>query len=280
MKRYYVLGDPVAHSLSPELHQTAFREIGWPATYEAMRIGSHTEALEVLRSPDVYGASVTIPLKVPLCPFMDELDQWAEITGAVNTVVKRDKRLHGLNTDVHGVIGALTVHGERIQRGTACVLGSGGAARAVGIALDQLGLSRIWFLARSPDRAEALVRELQPNIEAELQAAKLGSKKAEHTLGQSNVVCNATPLGMHPRTRETPVDAALLQPGCVVFDAVYVPRKTLFLEQSRSRGCLVVDGVKMFLQQAAQQFMLWTDVDPPIETMEKVLDMRLGAGFS
>lgn len=263
--RVGVIGDPVAHSLSPALHQPALDQLGIPATYERW----HTPAAELpvriagLREPDVLGASVTVPHKIAVMGLVDEVSPLARRAGAVNTVVNRTGALFGDNTDVHGFATSVSeaLNGEPPR--LAVVLGAGGAARAVVLALEACGAGEIVVLNRDVTRAAGLARDLQP---APVRAATLDDEPLRSELPRADVVVNATSLGWH--AGETPLDLDLLgvlPPSALVADLTY--RDTDLLNEAAARGLRTLDGLGMLVHQGARAFALWTGFPAPVETM-------------
>jgi shikimate dehydrogenase len=263
--RLGVIGDPVEHSISPAMQQPALDALGIPATYE--RWFTPLEELPVriasLRAPDVIGANVTVPHKEQVLPLVDEISDLARRAGAVNTISNRDGRLTGDNTDVYGLSHSLRQHDDALNGCHAVVLGAGGAARAVVLALESVGADRISILNRSLDRAVRLRDELAP---APVEAIDTVTPAALNALRSAQVVINATALGW--KRGEMPLDADqldLLQPGSLVVDSTY--RDTDLLKAARSRGLRTLDGLEMLVFQGARSLEIWTGMQPPIDLM-------------
>ena len=264
-KRHFALfGNPVGQSLSPLMMNAAFGAMGLRAGYESHRVENLELAVRMIRERPLDGVSVTLPLKGAIMAFLDEVDDDARAIGAVNTVTNDRGRLRGSNTDWKGLTAAME---ERFPLGgrTIAVLGAGGVARAAVHAILRAGGMPIVF-NRSRDRADSLARwfscETQP-------LARLGAVGAD-------VLINATPVGMHPRTGESPVDARLLPRFEWVVDTIYNPLQTRLLREARAAGCGVVTGLSMFVRQGAEQIRTWTGLDPPIELMTRVVRTTLG----
>jgi shikimate dehydrogenase len=263
--RLGVIGDPVAHTLSPALHQPALDELGIPATYERWQ----TPAVELLtriatlRLPDALGASVTVPHKVAVMALVDEVSPAARRAGAVNTVVNRKSTLFGDNTDIHGFTVTVNeaLQGETPRR--ALVLGAGGAARAVVLALESIGVEEIVVANRDPARAAKLVGDLAP---APVRPAPLDDQTMRAELPRAGVLVNATALGWH--VGETPIDLELLEllPGnALVADLTY--RDTELLVAAAARSLRTADGLPMLVHQGAKAFEMWTGRAAPLATM-------------
>jgi shikimate dehydrogenase len=263
--RLGVIGDPVAHSLSPALHQPALDQLGIPAVYERW----HTLAadlagrVESLRDPEFLGASVTVPHKIAVMGMLDEVSPAARRAGAVNTIVNRDGALSGENTDIYGF--GVTVSDALAGRTpqVAIVLGAGGAARAVVLALEAAGASEIVVANRDDERARQLAQDLHP---APVRPMRLDEDVLTRELPRAGLLVNATSLGWHPG--ETPIALQhldLLPAGAVVADLTY--RNTDLLLAAQARGLKTVDGLAMLVHQGARAFELWTGSPAPVMTM-------------
>lgn len=263
--RLGVIGDPVSHSLSPALHQPALDMLGIPAIYERW----HTAAadiparMEFLREPDVLGANVTVPHKLAVMDFVDVVSDSARRAGAVNTIINRDGRLQGDNTDIHGFQTALSdAVGER-PVGSVMVLGAGGAARAAVLALEAMKASRIVVVNRNRARAELLREALAP---APVEIAVPEEDWLRDQLSVIDVLVNATSLGWKPG--ETPLEISLLDhlhASAVVFDMTY--RETGLLRGAAERGLRKADGLGMLVHQGARAFTLFTGQPAPVNVM-------------
>jgi shikimate dehydrogenase len=252
---YGILGRPVAHSLSPVMHNAAFREFGINAVYVAFPVADLANAVAGLKGLNIRGASVTIPLKEDIIPMLDELDPQAAKIGAVNTVVNVDGRLVGYNTDWLGALRALEekteITGKRVL-----ILGAGGASRAIAFGIMEKG-GHVAITDIEKDKALALSRQLWVEV------------VAPDYLGQypADILINATPVGMEPRSGDIPIDPDLLARFQVVMDIVYKPLETRLLKEAQNRGCQVIDGLRMLIHQATEQFTLWTGKPAPLEIM-------------
>lgn len=263
-KVYGIIGRPVAHSLSPAMHNAAFRELGLNAVYVAFPVADLPQAVAGLRGLNICGVSVTIPFKEEIIPLLDDIDPQAARMGAVNTVVSRDGRLLGSNTDWLGAVAALkekvVVRNEHFL-----ILGAGGASRAIvfGI-LGEGGKASLTDMDAS--RAAALAGEF--TVEA-LPLDKLSQCRA-------NILINATPVGMAPQVDDIPINPELLGRFSLVMDIVYRPLKTRLLREAEARGCRTIDGLQMLIHQGAAQFELWTGRKAPVEVMARAAHAALG----
>ena len=263
--RLGVIGDPVAHSLSPALHQPALDERGIPAIYERWhtRGADLASRVESLRDPEILGASVTVPHKIAVMSMIDEVSPAARRAGAVNTIVNRGGALFGDNTDIYGF--GVTVSDALAGRTpqVAIVLGAGGAARAVVLALEAAGAAEIVVANRDVERARQLAQDLQP---APVRPMRLDDEFLTRELPRADLLVNATSLGWHPG--ETPVALPrldLLPARAVVADLTY--RDTDLLLAAQARRLETADGLSMLVHQGARAFELWTGSPAPVETM-------------
>lgn len=263
---YGVFGDPVGHSLSPVMHNAAFRHAGVNGAYLAFRVADIRAAVDAVRALGIRGVSVTIPHKVSVMDHLDEIAPMAREIGAVNTLINREGRLVGYNSDSLGAVAALS---EKVNlRGkSVAVLGAGGAARAVGFGVQAEG-AKVTVVNRSVDRGERLARDIGADFQ----------KFDEFDPAHSEVLVNTTPLGMSPNFNDTPISAERLTPGTLVMDTVYNPRETRLLWEARQRGCVTVDGLAMFVNQGAFQFELWTGEKAPLAVMRAAVVAALGGG--
>lgn len=258
-----VMGHPIGHSLSPALHNAAFRAMGldWVSVAFPVPLAALDHALEGIRALGIKGVSVTMPLKEAAAEKVTALDPVARSLGAVNCVAVTEEGLSGHNTDGAGFLDALVRATGKRPEGWRCVVaGAGGAARAVVLALAGAGASEISVVGRTPARVE--------------RALELAGAAGRHTgspdVTQADLVVNATPLGMAGTAFSSelpPIPAGDLGPHQVVVDLVYHPERTAWMELARARGAVVLGGLGMLVHQAARQISLWTGEDPPVEVM-------------
>jgi shikimate dehydrogenase len=258
----YLLGYPVAHSLSPTIQNAALRALGLGYEYRPMPVppGDLEKKVEELRDLSVAGFNVTIPHKVAILPLLDELDETASAVGAVNTVVNRGGRLRGYNTDSPASTRALREAYGELAGCRVVVLGAGGAARAVASGLAP-HTEWISVLARDEAKAESLARDVRGRTGAEIRGGDLG--EAEKIISSADILVNATPVGMSPNVGVSPVEAGALHPGLLVFDLVYNPERTRLLRDAESAGARTIGGLAMLVYQGAEAFRLWTGREAP-----------------
>ena len=282
---YGVIANPVAHSMSPAIHNAAFAAKAIDAVYLPFKVENVVEFIKAFRTLNVQGYSVTIPHKENAIKAVDEVDSFVRQIGALNTIVNRNGRLYGYNTDWLAAISAIekvmtnapadNLHLQSairnpqsaispLQGKRVALLGAGGTARAIAFGLRHRGAS-ISILNRTVERAEQLAKEVG------CQWGPIGH------LGrlEYDVLVNTTSIGMHPKVDETPAPAELLRKGLVVFDAVYNPPVTRLLREAQAAGCITASGVDMFVGQAVAQFELWTGQPAPVEVMREVVMRRL-----
>jgi shikimate dehydrogenase len=254
-----VIGNPVAHSLSPIMHNRAFATTGTNAVYLAFRVTDLDSAIKGIKALNVKGVSVTVPHKIAVMEYLDDVEETAVKIGAVNTIVHDRGKLIGYNTDWFGAIEALRTR-TSIEGKSVALIGAGGAARAIGFGLKSAG-GRLTILNRSRTTGEHLAGELQADF-LPLEACQPG---------RYDVLINTTPVGMHPDTAATPIANKELSPEMVVMDIVYNPLETRFLKEADATGCRTINGVDMFVFQGAQQFELWTGQKAPVEVMRRAV---------
>ncbi len=266
---YGVVGDPIAHSMSPEIHNTAINACGLDAVYLRFRVRDFGSFLADVAEPlDIRGLSVTIPHKDAARLAASEVDPTAERIGAVNTLTRTPTGWRGQNTDCEAALDAIRSAAARAGRplaaARALLLGAGGTARAVGFGLARAGC-RLTIANRTRTRAAELA--------ADLDASVLSLEDLREPVW--DVVANTTSVGMHPNVDASPAPPDLFRPAMVAFDAVYNPRETRMLRDARARGAAIADGLQMFVGQAVRQFEAWTGASAPVEAMEEVVQRRL-----
>lgn len=273
-KRAGVIGDPVSHSVSPAIFTAAFAAAGIDATYETWETPADTleGRINALRGVDFLGANVTIPHKQAVLPLLDVTTDLAARAGAVNTIVHRNGELSGYNTDVGGFARALREDAGFDAKGKrTMLLGSGGAARAVALALIEAGAEVIFLMGRRPRMLDQMAVSMKPltTTGTTITWAYWGDGSYLRSLAEADLVVNCTPIGMagSPDEGKSPVAGELLQPRTTVFDLVYNPRETPLLEAARSRGAKPVGGLAMLIYQAAESFKLWTGQDADTAAM-------------
>jgi shikimate dehydrogenase len=270
---YAVIGDPVAHSLSPLMHNTAFQRLGVNAVYLAFQVKPDRlgDAIKGLRALGISGLSVTIPHKTAIIAHLDDLDSGARAIGAVNTVVNEDGRLIGYNTDIAGVTQPLKARAIDLNGAAALIVGAGGAARAAAVALLKMGCRRLFVANRRLDRAMGLIDDLSHQFGFEGEVVPFTPDAIGQVVREVALLFNATPLGMHPYEGVSPIPAESLRAGQVVFDAVYRPFKTRLIREAEAMGATTILGYEMLVAQGAEALRLWLHREPPLEEMSRVV---------
>ncbi len=272
-----VIGDPVEHTLSPAMHNAAFRELGLDYVYVPFRVQREElgRAIQGMRALNIRGLNVTIPHKVDVISFLDELDELARKIGAVNTVVNDGGVLRGYNTDAAGFRRALLERGVKAKGKRAVVIGAGGASRALSFVLAEGGADLL-ILNRTPDRARQQAAMVSRIFRGKAGALELSRENLAKALEKADILVNATSVGMSPAPGETPVAADLLRPGLVVFDVVYQPAKTRLLREAEAAGAGIISGLDMLLWQGALAFEMWTGLEAPVAVMRAEIVRGLG----
>jgi shikimate dehydrogenase len=279
-----VIGWPIAHSVSPAMHNAAFRALGldWCYLPFAVHPARLPDALRGIRALGLRGINATVPHKEALLALVDSLTPAARAIGAVNTVSLANDTIVGHNTDAQGFLRALGDVGFSPAGSTALILGAGGAARAVAYALATAG-AKVKVLNRTPGRAQALAADLGARLAGDLPtgASLVGDNLDENILRreakQAKLVVNATTLGMWPLVDSSPWPPAVPFPSdALLFDLVYNPRQTRFCQLAQASGAQTLDGLRMLVHQGAEAFELWTGSVPPIGVMIAACTAILG----
>lgn len=262
---YGILGNPVAQSMSPLMHNAAFRLLGIDAIYLPFEVKDLQGAVAGMRALGIRGASVTHPFKTSILGLIDEIDVTAEKIGAVNTLVFEGDSIRGTNTDWAGAVRCI----ERllpIKDNRFVVVGAGGAARAAIFGIIREG-GNITLVNRAKRKGAALAEAFGlPFIPL-----------AEIEKGSGDCLINTTPVGMYPNVEEMPVPRGVLNRYRAVVDVIYNPFKTRLLREAEAAGCMVANGLDMFIFQGAEQFRIWTGKEPPVELMRDLVVERLGS---
>jgi len=267
-----LIGNPVAHSLSPALHNRAFAELGLDFVYVGFAVDDVAGAVAGMRAFDNFrGMSVTIPHKVSIIPHLDEIAEVDRRIGSVNTVVKDSGRLKGYGSDGPGAHQALRDAGVKLADTRISIVGSGGAARAIAFNLTAARPAALSLLGVIEPELKALTDDLVSKTGVHATCALLDPHALEAALADSQVLIHCTPIGMHPKVDESVVPAALLHKDLTVMDIVYNPLKTKLLAEAEARGLRTVSGLEMFVNQAVIQFELWTGQRAPREVMRNVV---------
>ena len=269
MKKVFgVLGDPIEHSISPAMHNAAFRELGMDCEYHAFRVSPDnlSDAIKGARAMGFGGLNLTVPLKEEAIRLIDT-DPLAARIGAVNTI-DLSEGIKGYNTDGIGALRTLGDEGITIDGKNVLILGAGGASRAIAFTFSRAGAS-VTIANRNPLRAAELAAEIG-------DVDGFGLDVVDRILPETDILINTTTVGMFPRISDTVVTAEQMHPGLTVFDIVYNPLETQLLKEAKKAGAKPVTGIMMLIYQGAEAFRIWTGKEPPVGTMKKAAMEELG----
>jgi shikimate dehydrogenase len=268
-KLYGLLGDPVTHSLSPAIHNAAFKRLGLNSIYLAFKVGRENlkETVTGLKHLGIAGFNVTIPHKTAILPMLDEVSTVTMSVGAANTVVNRNRRFTGYNTDVDGLLASLNRHDVKTQGSNSVIIGAGGFARGAVGALCLAHCSRVTLVCRDPAKGSEVATQLAKNLKSDVQCKSLTTPNLKELLSNADILINATPIGMLSDNGSSPVPSELLTEHMSVIDAVYRPANTKLLKDAKKAGAITISGFHILLDQAAASFRIWTGREPPEDVM-------------
>ncbi len=278
---FAVFGNPVEHSLSPVMHNAAYKALGMDCEYHKFRVTLDDLKAAIIgaRAMGFGGLNLTIPLKEKALEIV-EPDTMAQAIGAVNTIEFSDETIAGIagitgivghNTDGIGAVKALTASGVDIPGSRVLILGAGGAARAVAYQLAKDG-ARVTIANRTLGKAQ----ELAENVRSVGDANGTGLEELPELTANADIIINTTSVGMHPDIGQTLVTADMMHSGQVIFDIVYSPLKTRLLTEAKKAGAVTIDGIRMLVLQGAESFRIWTGIEPPVGVMEQAVRDVLG----
>lgn len=267
-----IIGDPVEHSLSPGMHNAAFKSIGLDHIYVPFHVKSEEleDAINGAHAMGIKGLNVTIPHKTEVIKYLDYLDIAAGLIGAVNTIEFGENGAVGHNTDGIGAVRALeeitSIKNKKIM-----ILGAGGAARAISFQILLSQAKSLVISNRTIEKAEELRNDLIEKLDQEVIATDLGSN-LENEIKDTDILINTTPIGMYPKIDQKPlVTADMMHEGLIVNDIVYNPLKTGLLNEAEKAGVKTISGIKMLMYQGVESFRIWTGIEPPVEIFERAL---------
>lgn len=272
-KNLGIIGYPVEHSLSPVMQNAALQDLGLDYNYIAMSVEPEKleQAIAGIKALGFCGINVTIPHKVNVIQYLDQVDQSARMVGAVNTIVVSEDKLIGYNTDAGGYIKSLQNEGVELQGREVVLYGAGGAARAVIWGLLEHKVKSITIGARNVVKAKDLAEIFKEY--GDVKALDWDSIPFKKALRQCHLVINSTPLGMHKMIdKEPPLDWSLLQDNIVISDLIYTPAKTKFLQSAEKHGHKIINGAGMLVEQGALAFELWIGAKPSTKLMLQELE--------
>jgi shikimate dehydrogenase len=274
-----VIGDPIEHTLSPTMHNSAFKHLKLGFVFLAFRVKATEleDAIRGMRGLGIRGLNVTMPHKTAVTKYLDEVDPTAKLLGSVNTILNDDGRLLGFNTDGVGALKALRENGANPNGKKLLLLGAGGAAKAIAFALAS-EVKELCILNRASEKAKELAEALSRTFGKKVVGDSLSPSLIRKNLHDSGMLINATSVGMHPNTSQSLVAPQWLKPDLCVMDIVYNPVETKLAKDAKAVGANVISGVEMLLYQGAASFEIWTGCSAPIEVMRKAALAKLGAG--
>jgi shikimate dehydrogenase len=267
----------VAHSLSPDLHNAAFDALGLDYVYTAFRVEDLKGAMSGMRALENFrGMSVTIPHKIEVIDYLDEIGDIDRSIGSINTVINENGRLCGFGTDGPGALKAILDAGVNPDASTVLMLGAGGASRAIAFTLARsTRLRKLVMMDINEALLKTLAADLGAGTDAAVEAELLSPGTISARVPEADIIINCTPVGMHPKEDSSLVPPGLFRRGQAVFDVVYTPLETKLLREAASKGCIVISGVEMFINQAVLQFEKFTGATAPVDVMRTVLMERL-----
>jgi len=275
MKKFFaVIGDPIAHSMSPAMHNDLFQANEIDAHYLPLHVkGENLEAaVKGFKAIEIAGFNVTVPHKEAIIPLLDRIDPLAKAIGAVNTVVNENGELVGYNTDGSGYVEGLNRELDLIEDQKVLMIGAGGAARAIYFTMSKQGVKRIDICNRTVSKAEALIKECPYPVPSHA----LSIQEAEEALGEYDLIIQTTPKGMLPAIGELPISLHNLNSNAFVSDIIYNPLETKILRDAKKKGARIQNGLDMFVFQGALAFEKWTGIFPDTNRMKEIVLKQLG----
>lgn len=271
-----IFGDPVAHTRSPAMHNAAFRALNLPYIYIPFSVPSAAlgKATASIRALNLVGVNVTVPHKEKIVRYLDELSPAARLYRAVNTVINRHGTLYGENTDGQGFLRSLSERNRSVRDREVVLIGAGGAARAVLVALIQADSAQVTIVNRTPANAKKLIRAYQSLGTTRLASAPLEALQDPTLMERTALVVNSIPLGLHNDTFPA-LDYGATPRRCLFYDLIYSPQPPVFLQRAHHAQRSTLDGRRMLLHQGALAFELWTGHPAPLRVMSNALTRSL-----
>lgn len=267
-KSFAVIGDPIDHSLSPNIHSAAFRELNLDSSYIGYRIpkGELEGGIEGLKKIKINGFNITIPHKIEMMKYLDKMDESCSIIGAVNTVVNNEGVLKGYNTDMDGFLEPLKKRNITIQNSKVLLLGAGGAARAIVAGIAKEKAANIDIVNRTIEKANNL-SEFARKLGLSAKVKKIES--IDTTIEDYDIIINATSIGL--KDEPSPISFEGINEKTVVYDIVYTPMNTDFIKKAKLKNAIIIYGYEMLLGQATRAFEIWHEIKAPYNAMKKSL---------
>ena len=267
-KSFAVIGDPIDHSLSPNIHSAAFRELNLDSSYIAYRIpkGELEEGIEGLKKIKIDGFNVTIPHKIEMMKYLDKTDESCSLIGAVNTVTNKDGILKGYNTDMDGFLDPFKKKNLDIINKKVLLIGAGGAARAIVAGFSKEKAKSITITNRTLENAEKLVKFSE---QIGLNANTIKIEQVKNIAKEYDIIVNATSIGLKNEPSIIPLDG--INEKTIVYDIVYMPINTDFIKKAKEKNAIIIFGYEMLLGQAIRAFEIWHGIEAPYNAMKRAL---------
>ena len=277
-----VIGDPIEHTLSPTIHNAAFNHLKLDFVFLAFRVEAAglENAMRGMRGLGIHGLNVTMPHKGTVIDYLDEVDSTVKFLGAANTILNKEGKLSGFNTDGLGALKALRENGIELSGKKVLLLGTGGAAKAIAYSLAE-EVGELVVLNRAAEKAKELAETLGRPLNKKIVGGALSPRAIAKNLQDSDVLINATSVGMHPEANQSIVMSRWLKSDLTVLDIVYNPVETKLARDAKAAGAKVISGVEMLIYQGAASFEIWTGHSAPVDVMRRAALNKLssaGAG--
>jgi shikimate dehydrogenase len=265
-----VIGDPIEHTLSPIMHNAAFEALKLDYVFLAFKVkpSELKNAVDGMRALNIRGLNVTMPHKSKVINYLDRTDLSAQIVNSVNTILNKESLLFGFNTDGVGALKALRENGIEPKGRKVLLLGAGGAARAIAYTLAKEA-DELTILDRTVKHAQEIAKLLEKALNKKVVAASLSPSDVQRNIQDSDILVNATSVGMKPKAEESPIEPKVLRRNMAVMDIVYNPVETKLAKDAQAAGAKVISGVEMLIYQGAASFELWTGKSAPVNVMRQ-----------
>jgi len=265
-----VIGEPIEHTLSPIMHNAAFQALNLDYIFLAFRVkpAGVESAVDGMRALNIRGLNVTMPHKSTIIKHLDRVDLSAQIINSVNTILNKENLLFGFNTDGIGALKALKENGVELKGRKVLLLGAGGAARAIAYAMAKEA-DELAILNRTVKQAQVLAKLLEKSFNKKIAAGSLSPSDIQSNIRDSDILINATSVGMKPKADESPVAPKLFRSNLAIMDIVYNPLETKLSKEAKAAGAKVVSGVEMLIYQGAASFEIWTGKSAPVGVMRQ-----------
>ncbi|EHX8323284.1 shikimate dehydrogenase [Listeria monocytogenes] len=271
MEKYVVIGNPIRHSLSPAMQNRIFQELGMNAEYNSVLIEEDAFETEIKKLMDsgVRGFNITTPFKERILPFLDELDNLAAASGAVNTVLKKEDKWYGFNTDGKGYLEGLEEIRSITEDDSILITGAGGASKAIYLALSTHTDAKITVANRTREKAIEMTKDNNNHHAITLE-------EAEKQLADFTIIIQTTSIGLEASKNKSPISLANVKQGTICSDIIYNPAETAFLKEAKKNGAITQNGLPMFVNQGALAFEIWTGIKPERSLMKEAVLEQLG----